>query len=116
MSIEDAYIELLKSNKLRQQTIIKLSKENKKLKEENAKLNEELAEANQLKDMYHTYYRAKHDDIKGIIFKQKEKLEKIKKSLHTCSIRCKKCSIQNFCQTYKIRKIIEGAEDDDRNY
>lgn len=38
MSIEDAYIELLKSNKLRQQTIIKLSKENKKLKEENFKL------------------------------------------------------------------------------
>ena len=48
------------------------------LKQENAKLKEELAEANQLKDMYHTYYRAKHDDIKGIIFKQKEKLEKIK--------------------------------------
>lgn len=43
--------------------------------------------------------------------KLKEKLEKIKKSLHTCSIRCKKCSIQNFCQTYKMRKIIEGAEE-----
>ena len=68
----------------------KLKEENAKLKElletrcynevefENKKLKEELAEVNQLKDMYHTYYRAKHDDIKGIIFKQKEKLDKIK--------------------------------------
>ena len=42
MSIEDAYIELQKSNKLRLKTIIKLSKENKKLKEKLETLQDEI--------------------------------------------------------------------------
>lgn len=68
-------------NKLRKvikDVIVCIDNEHTRLEVENAKLKEKLAEANQLKNMYHTYYRAKHDDIKGIIFKQKEKLEKIK--------------------------------------
>lgn len=73
------------------------------LAEENKKLKEELAEANQLKDMYHTYYKAKHDDIKGIIFKQKEKLEKIKEYVlsRMTGLACR-----------HILSIIEGAGDE----
>lgn len=83
----------------------------RRLKQENKKLKEELAEANQLKDMYHTYYRAKHDDIKGVIFKQKEKLEKIKSIVDFNLI----FPINNITKREigeKIKSIIEGAEDD----
>lgn len=117
----------------------KLTEENAKLKElletrcynevefENKKLKEELAEANQLKDMYHTYYRAKHDDIKGIIFKQKEKLEKIKSLINKLDLSlgctygdydCDNCSdlSEDIVCSIKLQKvildIIEGAEND----
>lgn len=89
----------------------------KRCEQENAKLKEELAEANQLKDMYHTYYRAKHDDIKGIIFKQKEKLEKIKNAILYCGETdfCNICKFFDKCNGYVeevILQIIEGAEDE----
>lgn len=85
-------------------TIASLAKIRDELKQENKRLKEELAEANQLKGMYHTYYRAKHDDIKGIIFKQKAKLEKIKEYVSQLKV---------FEFTKKdLLSIIEGAKDE----
>ena len=46
-------------------------------------------------------------NLEDKLAKCEQKLKKIKKGLRTCSIGCKKCGIQNFCQTYKIKKIIE---------
>ena len=49
MSIEDAYIELRKTNQLRQETITKLSKENAKLKENLEKIKEVINECMKFK-------------------------------------------------------------------
>ena len=65
--------------------------------------NQDFYECPQCEDVSYCYYKQ--------LKRCEQKLKKIKKGLRTCSIGCKKCGIQDFCQTYKIRKIIEGTEE-----
>ena len=52
------------------------------LQAENERLKEENEELKTLKDMYFTYYKAKHDDIKGEFFAIKKENERLKEEIN----------------------------------
>lgn len=87
--------------------IDRLGKKYKQLEAENARLKEEC-------NMYKTFYRAKHNDINGILFKYKTCLQKIKelaeKSYHTSLIE-KDCVV---CDDYlgQILQLINESEEE----
>ena len=70
--------ELEQYKKSKQASYEQLQKRCNELELENRKLEAELEEIKTLKDMYFTFYKAKHDDIKGIFFKYKQTLTEIK--------------------------------------
>ena len=64
----------------------KIQAENEKLYEENAELKAELEQEKALKETYFTYYRAKHDDVKGTFFQLKAECERLKEEKQELSI------------------------------
>lgn len=48
-------------------------------------LRKQLEQERTLKEMYFTYYKAKHGDIKGKLFRYKQTLAEIKEIAKTCS-------------------------------
>ena len=71
-------VELEQYKKSKQASYEALQARCNELELENRKLEAELEEIKTLKDMYFTFYKAKHDDIKGIFFKYKQTLTEIK--------------------------------------
>lgn len=95
-------------------------------------LKAELEQEQTLKEMYFTYYKAKHSDIKGEFFKLKAENEKLKQTLAEIKefvknmnkecfyddFECKYCDMKNGC-TYQgkikiLQKISECEVEDDR--
>lgn len=91
------------------------------MEKEIEELRKQLEQERTLKEMYLTYYKAKHSDIKGEFFRYRKALAEIKEIAGLFCNACqefepeKKGSNCMFCNHGNILQIISEVEDDRQN-